>query len=103
MAAVLDVSTPEPAQRIAMDGRAQVARLEWRRQNSKSGKGSPDVTDGVTSLTTVPAKCRRKLLPVAHRWAPLGPLSMPEYQCRARCYTTILDRGGRKGRSNPNG
>ena len=61
MAAVLDVSTPEPAPRIAMDGRAHVAPIARRRQNSKSGKASPDVTDGVTSLTTVPADAAKIL------------------------------------------
>ena len=68
MAAGLDVSTPEPAQHIAMDGRAQVARLEWRRQNSKSGKVSHDVTDGVPSLTTAPADAAKILERVRSHW-----------------------------------
>ena len=65
---MLDVSTPEPAPRIAMDGRAQVAPIARRRQNSKSGKGSHAVTDGVTSLTTAPADAAKILERVRSHW-----------------------------------
>ena len=65
---VLDVSTPEHAHRIAMVGRAHVARMERRRHTITSGKLSHDVTFCVTSLTAAQADAAHILELVRSHW-----------------------------------
>ena len=65
---VLDVSTPEHDHRIAMVGRAHVARLERRRYTITSGKLSHDVTFCVTSLTAAQADAAHILELVRSHW-----------------------------------